>query len=254
MIITCIIVIALGGCSRNTNSSNNNPKSENGYLVETLKEEGGTDWGVPNPFLHETRGPGTSKMKLVYGSLLEQDEKGDVSWLAESWSFEGNDYTFTLFDNLTFHDNKPLTTEDVAFTIDYFKENPPVTNSLGAGDKFIVDHYIIVDEKTITITVKEANADTLRNLGSFVIIPKHVWEKVEDPYSYKGDGYLIGSGAYMCTEYSGASGTYEFTAYEGWVNGKQSTEKIQFPKKLRQTVVQNPQTSPKTQLMRLSGG
>ena len=226
-IITGIIVISSVGCSSKTNI-NNDTRSENGYLVETLKEEGGTDWGVPNPFLNETRGPGTAKMKLVYGSLLEQDEKGDVSWLAESWSFEGNDYTFTLFDNLTFHDNKPLTTEDVAFTIDYFKENPPVTNSLGAGDKFIVDHYIIVDEKTITITVKEANADTLRNLGSFVIIPKHVWEKVEDPYSYKGDGYLIGSGAYMCTEYSGASGTYEFTAYEGWVNGKQSTEKIQF--------------------------
>lgn len=228
MIITCIIVIALGGCSRNTNSSNNNPKSENGYLVETLKEEGGTDWGVPNPFLHETRGPGTSKMKLVYGSLLEQDEKGNVSWLAESWSFDETDYTFTLFDNLTFQDGKPLTTEDVAFTIDYFKENPPLNNSLGVGDKFIVDYYTIVDEKTITITVKEANADTLTTLGSFVIIPKHIWEKVEDPYSYKGDGYLIGSGAYKCTEYDGASGTYEFTAYEGWINGKQATEKIQF--------------------------
>lgn len=221
--------------STNDNVENNSQDNENevdkvsdGYLVEALKLEGGTDWGTPNPFLNESRGPGTAKMRLVYASLLEKDETSDVSWLAESWGFEGNDYTFTLFDNLTFQDGTPLTTEDVAFSIDYFKEYPPVSNSLGAGEKFIVDSYTIVDDKTITITVKEANADTLSNLGSFVIIPKHIWENVDDPYSYKGDGYLVGSGAYKCTEYDGATGSYEFTAYEGWVNGRQAAEKIQF--------------------------
>lgn len=221
--------------STNDNVENNSQDNENevdkvsdGYLVEALKLEGGTDWGTPNPFLNESRGPGTAKMRLVYASLLEKDETSDVSWLAESWGFEGNDYTFTLFDNLTFQDGTPLTTEDVAFSIDYFKEYPPVSNSLGAGEKFIVDSYTIVDDKTITITVKEANADTLSNLGSFVIIPKHIWENVDDPYSYKGDGYLVGSGAYKCTEYGGATGSYEFTAYEGWVNGRQAAEKIQF--------------------------
>ena len=221
--------------STNDNVENNSQDNENevdkvsdGYLVEALKLEGGTDWGTPNPFLNESRGPGTAKMRLVYASLLEKDEASDVSWLAESWGFEGNDYTFTLFDNLTFQDGAPLTTEDVAFSIDYFKEYPPVSNSLGAGEKFIVDSYTIVDDKTITITVKEANADTLSNLGSFVIIPKHIWENVDDPYSYNGDGYLVGSGAYKCTEYDGATGSYEFTAYEGWVNGRQAAEKIQF--------------------------
>ena len=71
----------------------------------------------------------------------------------------GNDYTFTLFDNTTFQDGTPLTTEDIAFTIDYFKKNPPVSNSLGAGEKFIVDHYTIIDEKTITITVKDSDGN-----------------------------------------------------------------------------------------------
>ena len=229
IILMLIMMITSFGCSNNTNKTTNNKNNkDDGYLVNTLKEEGGTDWGVPNPFLHESRGPGTGKMKLVYGSLLEQDETGNVPWLAESWSFEGNNYTFTLFDNLTFQDETPLTTKDIAFTIDYFKENPPVSNSLGAGDNFIIDSYTILDEKTITITVKEATADTLNNLGSFVIIPKHIWENVEDPYSFKGDGYLVGSGAYKCTEYNGATGIYEFTAYDGWINGKQSAEKIQF--------------------------
>ena len=103
------------------------------YEVETLKLEGGTDWGTPNPFLHQSRGPGQAKAALVYGSLLEKDENGDIGWLAENWTVEDNVFTFTLYDGLTFHDGDDLTTEDVAFSLDYYKEFPPVSNSLGTG-------------------------------------------------------------------------------------------------------------------------
>ena len=92
---------------------------ETSYEVETLKLEGGTDWGTPNPFLHQSRGPGQAKMKLVYGSLMEKDENGDIGWLAESWSVDGNVFTFKLKEGLTFHDGEALTTEDVAFSLDY---------------------------------------------------------------------------------------------------------------------------------------
>ncbi len=211
-----------------TQSSQMEETEGSGYRVETLKLAGGTDWGAPNPFLNMSRGPGQAKMRLVFGSLLEKNEIEDVSWLAETWSREGNDYTFTLFADAKFHDGTPLTTEDVAFTLDYCKAHPPVTNTLGAGDKFIVDHYTIVDERTITITVAKPTADTLSNLGSFVILPKHIWETVEDPYTYTGDGYLVGSGAYMCTSYDGATGSYEFTAFPDWCNGQQAAQRVLF--------------------------
>ena len=81
--------------------------SASGRRVETLRLEGGTDWGVPNPYLHQSRGPGTAKMRLVYGSLLEKDETGDVPWLAERWSMDGNDYTFTLFADAQFRTARP---------------------------------------------------------------------------------------------------------------------------------------------------
>ena len=51
------------------------------------------------------------------------------------------------------------------------------------------------------------------------ILPKHIWESVDDPNSYPGEGYLTGSGAYACTDYDGATGSYEFTAFDGWGNG-----------------------------------
>ena len=226
------LLAGCGGTARTDGTAapagSESPAASSEYRVDTLRLEGGTDYGAPNPFLHNSRGPGTAKMRLVYGSLLEKDEEGDVSWLAERWSMDGNDYTFTLFADARFQDGEPLTTADVAFTLDYYQEHPPVTNPLGAGEGWIVDHYTVVDGQTITITVKEADADTLSNLGSFVILPKHIWENVDDPYTYTGDGYLTGSGAYSCTAYDGAAGSYEFTAFDGWCNGTQGAEKIQF--------------------------
>lgn len=227
-ILTLLCSTTLALCMGCTASPPLSTPSNSDYSVSTLKLEGGTDWGAPNPFLCQSRGPGTAKMKLVYGSLLEKDEEGDVPWLAESWTVDGSDYTFTLFDNASFQDGNPLTAQDVAFTLDYYREHPPVSNPLGVGEDFLVDHYTVVDDHTITLTVDEPDADTLSNLGSFVILPQHIWSKVEDPYSYTGEGYLVGSGAFSCTQYDGATGLYEFTAYEGWCNGTQGTEKIQF--------------------------
>ncbi|MBM6896314.1 peptide ABC transporter substrate-binding protein [Pseudoflavonifractor capillosus] len=226
--LACAAALALcAGCT-SPSTSTSPAASGTAYSVPTLKLEGGTDWGAPNPFLCQPRGPGTAKMKLVYASLLEKDEKGDVPWLAESWNVNGNDYTFTLFEDAVFQDGEALTSDDVAFTLDYYKEHPPVSNPLGVGEEFMVDHYTVVDDHTITLTVTEPDADTLSSLGSFVILPQHIWSEVDDPYSYTGEGYLVGSGAFCCTQYDGATGLYEFTAYEGWCNGKQGTEKIQF--------------------------
>ena len=172
---------------------------ESSYEVETLKLEGGTDWGTPNPFLHQSRGPGQAKAALVYGSLLEKDENGDIGWLAKDWTVKENVFTFTLYDDLTFHDGDDLTTEDVAFSLDYYKEFPPVSNSLGTGEDYLVQSYEIIDDQTIAITAEEVSADTC--LASVLLkLSQNISGKhVDDPYTYTGDGYLTGSGAYMCT-------------------------------------------------------
>ena len=222
LILSLVLLVSLWGCGDDPAEQT----AQGGYKVDTLRLEGGTDWGVPSPYLNVSRGPGSAKMRLVFGSLLEKDEEGDVSWLAESWSVEGNTYTFTLFKDAKFHDNTPLTTADVAFTIDYTKKFPPVNNSLGAGEGFLVSSYEILSDQTIAITVDNPTADTLSSLGSFVILPKHIWESVEDPYTFTDSANLIGSGAYMCSSYESATGSYAFTAFEGWCNGKAAARQI----------------------------
>ena len=52
-----------------------NGKMQGSEQEIVLREEGG-DFGYPNPFRHQNRGPGFFKMELIYDSLLEKDEKG----------------------------------------------------------------------------------------------------------------------------------------------------------------------------------
>ena len=192
----CMTASLAAGCSAAPDTSAAAGAAHPDGWVETLRLEGGTDWGAPNPFQCQSRGPGTAKMELVYASLLEKDETGDIGWLAESWTVDGKDCTFTLRQGAAFQDGEPLTTDDVAFTIDYYNAHPPVSNPLAAGtDACILESYTVVDERTITLTVKAPDGDTLTSLGSFEILPRHIWESVDDPYTYTGDGFAFVQGA-----------------------------------------------------------
>lgn len=229
LLILGLVTMLFAACSNQdfvqVNGVTNNEES---YRLLTLKLAGGTDWGLPNPYLHDPRGPGTAKMKLVFDSLLEADEEGDIPWLAEDWSIEGNTYTFTINQNAMFHDGERVTTEDIAFTIDYYKKYPPVTNYLAGAQGNIISSYEIVDDTTIRITVHEPLANTLVQLGSFTILPKHIWEKVEDPYTFNEPEALIGCGPYKLGTYDPATGSYEFIAFKDYYGLKPVTERLLF--------------------------
>ncbi|MGI6224845.1 MAG: ABC transporter substrate-binding protein [Peptococcales bacterium] len=230
-IITILLMLILTmpfiACSTKVSPENQNT-TDLSYQLEVLKLEGGTDWGIPNPFLHDPRGPGNAKMKLVFDSLLEADEKGDIPWLAKEWSIEGNTYIFTIHENAKFHDGERVTTADIAFTLDYYEKHSPITNYLAWGEGSIVSNYEIVDDYTIKITVAEPLATTLTKLGSFVILPKHIWEKVEDPYTYNEPEAIIGCGAYKFGSYDSATGSYEFIAFDDYYGHKPVTKRLLF--------------------------
>lgn len=230
-LITTIILGSLVGCS---NTSTEGEKKGEGHeaskpkVFETVKLAGGTDWGVPNPFLHVSRGPGAAKVGYIFDTLVEKSEEDVIPWTAKEWKIEDNKYTFILNEGVKFHDGKSLTSEDIAFTLDYYKEHPPANDTLRVDGEFIVESYKIIDEKTIEINVKENLATTLVKLGSFSILPKHIWEKVDDPLTYNEEDALVGSGPYKYSSHDSANGTYEFVAFEDYKMGAPGAKKIQF--------------------------
>lgn len=183
----------------------------------TLRLAGG-DTGMPNPFRHAPRGPGMSKMQILYDSLLEKDEVGNIPWLAKSWSVNGDGtvYTFHLQENSLWHDGQPLTAEDVAFTLSYYRDHPPVVNDLLVGDEYIVRDMKVVDAHTIEVTFNRFDHTYLARIGGVRIIPKHIWENVDDPMAYGGEPATVGSGPYKLDIYDAQQGAYRYVAFENY--------------------------------------
>ncbi|MGF7109195.1 ABC transporter substrate-binding protein [Treponema pedis] len=208
--ICLLIFFFLISCGKNTEKMADT-KTEPEEIV--LRQEGG-DFGFPNPFRHQNRGPGFFKMELIYDSLLEKDEKGLIPWLAKDWNIseDGKTYTFTLVDNAKWHDGKPLTAEDIAFSVKYFEKNPPVRGGLIVNGKYLMDS-VSVNGNKIIIHTTDYTPTALEKIGSMRIIPKHIWENIEDPAKFSGEGAAVGSGPYMLEEYSGEQGAYKFTAF-----------------------------------------
>ena len=173
--------------------------------------EGGTDF--PTPWLRGNKGGGSRKHMLIYDSLLEKDDEGIVPWLAESYEIadDGVTYTFKLRDNILWHDGKKMTAEDVVFTFEYCSEFTPVSSSLDFDDIASVE---AVDELTVKIVTNEVCATLLENIGKVSIVPKHIWENVEDPHAYEEEDALVGSGPYILTERKVSESVMIYTAYD----------------------------------------
>ena len=195
----------------------------------TLRLEG-SDAGTPNPFRHTVRGPGMARMQLLYDSLLEKDENGDIPWLAESWnvSEDGTVYTFYMVENACWHDGEPLTAEDVAFTFTYYEQHSPVTNSLIADGEYIVESAKAIDDYTAQITLAYLDNTFLSSIGTTRIIPKHIWDSVDDPTSYDGEGVTVGSGPYRLESYDAEQGAYRYVAFEDYWGLTPAAEAIEW--------------------------
>ena len=149
---------------------------------------------------------------IIYDYLLNPDPKSfaELPWLAstwkvESWTAPGNvnglKISFNLVQNSTWHDGRPVTAEDVVFSWKYAQqqENPVyISYLMNLVDANATSKY------TAVAYLNTTSYWALHWVGENIpIIPKHIWENIEDSITYQPltEGNLIGSGPYMFKEY-----------------------------------------------------
>ena len=226
VLVAIVLMVFMGGCGSGGQSASMTA-DPNKPLVINLA---GGDSGLPSPYSHYPRGPGTFKMNLIFDSLLERGAQGYIPWLAEKWEIspDGKVYTFTLQQGVKWHDGQPMTAYDVKFTFEYVAKNAPVSDELTIGGKNIIEAIEVVNDHTVKIVVDKPNATLLGRLGNVRIIPKHIWEKVANPKKFNTPEAVIGCGPYVLTEYDKEQGAYKFEAFKDYWGPKPRVDVLQF--------------------------
>lgn len=118
--------------------------------------------------------------KLVFSSLFTYDDKNNIKGdLAESIAVDerGTTYTVKLKPGITWHDGKPLTADDVAFTYQVI-QNPDAQSPFIASWRGIT--VVATDPRTVTFTLPNQLSSFPYSLTNG-IVPKHILGGVTMP-------------------------------------------------------------------------
>ncbi len=138
-------------------------------------------------------------LKSVYDTLVEPDPTGQiVPALAEKWdvSADGRTWTFTLRQDVVFHNGDRLTAKDVQATA--MRMLAKETASPKAGDYKVVTAIEAPNDYTVVFKLSEPNAPLLATLASgwSAILPKSLIDSGHDFGSKP-----VGTGPFMVKEW-----------------------------------------------------
>ncbi|MFD1020204.1 ABC transporter substrate-binding protein [Thalassobacillus hwangdonensis] len=185
-----------------------------------------SDESTMNPYTYITGSPGLDLVSLMYDNLFQLDADNEPQpWLVKEYtvSEDGLNYDFVLHDNVTFHDGEALTTEDVAFTIQYFLDYPKsrFTNPLKS-----ISNVEVASDTEISLTLEQAEPDfMIQPLSDLPILPEHIWSEIDNPDESDNN---IGSGPYKMDGYKSGE-FYRMTANEDYFKGEPTVKELVFP-------------------------
>lgn len=138
--------------------------------------------------------------------------------VATEWeiSDDGLTYTFSLRDDVTFHDGAPLTAADVQYTLDRIK-----TLGIGVASEILdYESSEVIDDQTIALTLAKPYAPFLNALNRVYILNSELVKQNEGDDN--AQGWLAnngaGSGRYVLTQLQPDT-IAAFEAYPGYWKG-----------------------------------
>lgn len=175
--LVCTLAIALSGCSG-----------------DKAVDETTITVGIPQDIEdsldpHLCAAAGTREVLFnIFEGLVKPNSNGElVPAVAESYeaSEDGKSYTFTIREGITFHNGAALTVEDVIASLDKCAGAEGGEALVAAFSN--IDSMTKLDERTLCITLKEADTDFISNL-TCAILPADCLDASVNP---------VGTGPYM---------------------------------------------------------
>ena len=181
--------------------------------------------GTLTPYTFES---GYPLMTLVYDTLLWRNANGvPKPWLARSVerSEGGRRVTIRLRRGVRWHDGRPLTASDVAFTFDFMARrfHPRFTPQLAD-----VEGSTATGRLTVAIDLRRRSAGFAdQPLADMPVLPRHLWRGLPDG-RLAPPGPPVGSGPYRLVAADRRAG-YRFRANRRYFRGRPQVERIRVP-------------------------
>ncbi|HKY46560.1 MAG TPA: ABC transporter substrate-binding protein [Acidimicrobiia bacterium] len=164
---------------------------------------------------------------LIYDSLADLDLEGNFQpEIATDWSVsdDGLTWTINIRDDVVFHDGTPLTAEDVAYTLNLYRD----TEGFVYLPSYLTPFTAIeaVDATTVTMTTEAPLAAFDYRLSAMFILPRHIWEAAGDVTTFTNDE-MIGSGPFTLAEHS-QDEFVRLAANESYWDGRPNVDEVIF--------------------------
>lgn len=155
-----------------------------------------------NPFVSADQGS-IDLADLVFTPLVRYDEDGGFEpYLARGWEWseDGRTLALRIRDDLSWHDGRPLTTEDVAWTIRAAAD--PAYAYWSGGDFEGVEEASATEAGTVVVRYRDPPAAGLEPFVALPVLPRHLLSDIPPAELPTADFNRapVGSGPYRVAE------------------------------------------------------
>jgi len=171
---------------------------------------------------------------LQYPTLTQYaaEDFSIVPGLAESWeeSSDQKTWTYRLRPGMKWSNGKPLTAEDVAYTLNRIIDGKYEKTNFGSYVESMVRAEVVDD---LTVRVEVLRPSPVMDHLFIFIIPKHIWESIDgkEVRTYENVGTpqspTVGSGPYVMVERQPGQFT-RLKANPNWWGGQRPVDEIIF--------------------------
>jgi len=215
-----LIFIILAGCQKMEEFKYKGNKG--GTLIIALLDEPSN----LNPIYPPLSGFSTVADQLFTPLISEKSDGKVRPGLAESWTYSEDlkSITYTIAKGATWHDGKPVTSEDVVFTVNQIlnsENNSPLAHKLS-----YVENVEALSPRRVRFTLKQVFAGELQSTNIYPI-PKHILEREDDISKSDFNVDPVGSGPYKLKEWNEGK-WIELVANSNYFRGRPPVDRMVF--------------------------
>jgi peptide/nickel transport system substrate-binding protein len=187
--------LVLTGCA---GGSGNNDGDSSGAALTIAKPDGAITTESHNPYLGDSSASKYGYAKVIFEPLALVNPTGDLGttpWLAESveWNDDYTELTVVPRADVKWSDGEDFTADDIVFTFNMYidgKLNDTSALNLESATS---------DGDNVVLKFKESKYTAQARVLHTPIVPKHIWENIDDPNSdpLTGEGMAVGTGPYV---------------------------------------------------------